>query len=185
MKNRGREREQVTKWYPFCFILFFFLTNNSRRNLSSSRAAGDVVFKCCWILDVPLLPPLMAKLFTDAATFAGFNAAPDVDIKFNGPRRSRRSSSSCLVSASTFATAKLSSFSFSLNNARIESRSLPAKEKTKKEKRMSKMKQEHIKNVWVEKQQIEFVGMNFKYQWNKNSNSNLFCVCKWLKLDFL
>lgn len=132
--KKKKKKRIVTKWYPFCFVLFClvpFLTNNSRRNLSSSRAAGDVLFKCCWILDVPLLPPLMAKLFTEAATFAGFNAAPDVDIKFNGPRRSRRSSSSCLVSASTFATAKLSSFSFSLNKARIESRSLPTKEKTK------------------------------------------------------
>ena len=137
----SRKKKIVTKWYPFCFVSF--LTNNSRRNLSSSRAAGDVPFKCCWILDVPLLlPPLMAKLFTEAATLAGFNAVPDVDIKFNGPRRSRRRSSSCLVSASTFATAKLSSFSFSLNKARIESRSLPTlrKEKRKEIKWMSEMK---------------------------------------------
>lgn len=103
----------------------------------------------------------MAKLFTEAATLAGFNAVPDVDIKFNGPRRSRRSSSSCLVSASTFATAKLSSFSFSLNKARIESRSLPTLKKKKRKRETNE------RNEVKKKKQIrpnKFVEMNFKYQ---------------------
>lgn len=41
----------------------------------------------------------------------------------------RRNSSNCLVSSSTLATAKDNSFSFSLNNARIESRSLAVDKK--------------------------------------------------------
>lgn len=122
------------------FVFVDFLTINSRRNLSSSRAAVDVLFKCCWILAVPLLLPLMFKLFTETVAFVvGFSAAPDVDIKFSGPRRSRRSSSSCLVSASTFATAKLSSFSFSLNKARIESRSLPGEKRKKKKTKTNRL----------------------------------------------
>lgn len=79
------------------------LTINSRRNFPSSRAACD---GGCW------LPPLFA-------------------IRLN-PRRSRRNSSNCLVRASTFATARLSSFSFSLKRARIESKSLPAKKTGRK-----------------------------------------------------
>lgn len=79
------------------------LTINSLRNFSNSTDATDV------------LTPFAPLLFV-----------PFPGIRFNGPRLSRRSSSNCLVSASTLATAKLSSFSFSLNNARIESRSLPA-----------------------------------------------------------
>lgn len=127
--NNGKKRrrnEKKKRGIVAMKLCVRLLTINSRRNLSSSRAAGDVPFKCCWILVVPLLPPLlMFKLFTEAAAaFAAFTPAA-VDIKFSGPRRSRRNSSSCFVSASTFATAKLSSFSFSLNSARIESRSLP------------------------------------------------------------
>lgn len=132
-KKKQKKKKEIVAM-KLCVLL---LTINSRRNLSSSRAAGDVPFKCCWILVVPLLlPPLMFKLFTErAAAFAAFTPAA-VDIRFSGPRRSRRNSSSCFVSASTFATAKLSSFSFSLNKARIESRSLPElsewwREKTK------------------------------------------------------
>lgn len=75
-----------------------FITMSSLRSFSSSLAAGDVA---CWLL------PLFV-------------------IKFK-PRLSLLNSSNCLVNASTFATAKLSSFSFSLNKARIESRSLPVK----------------------------------------------------------
>lgn len=81
-------------------MIALLLTTNSRRNFSSSRdACGGS--GCA----LPLLLP--------------------VDSRFMGQRRSRRKSSSCRVSASTFATAKLSSFSFSLKSARIESRSLP------------------------------------------------------------
>lgn len=43
----------------------------------------------------------------------------------------RLSSSNCRVSSSTLATATDNSFSFSLNNARIDSRSLAAKRKSK------------------------------------------------------
>lgn len=78
------------------------LTINSLLSFSSSLAACD---GGCWLL------PLFV-------------------IKLN-PRRSRLNSSNCLVSASTFATARLSSFSFSLKRARMESKSLPAKRRAK------------------------------------------------------
>lgn len=81
------------------------LTISSRRSLSSSRAAGDVVAPAP---PAPLLP-----------------TPPLPGMRASGARRSRRTSSSCRVSASTLATARLSSFSFSLNSARMESRSLP------------------------------------------------------------
>lgn len=139
MQRWTKDRKKAIVNIEFVFV--DFLTINSRRNLSSSRAAVDVLFKCCWILAVPLLLPLMFKLFTETVAFVvGFSAAPDVDIKFSGPRRSRRSSSSCLVSASTFATAKLSSFSFSLNKARIESRSLPGEKRKKKKNKNQSVK---------------------------------------------
>lgn len=80
-----------------------WLTINSLLSFSNSTDATDVL--------TPFVPVLFVPL---------------PGIRFNGPRLSLRSSSNCLVSASTLATARLSSFSFSLNNARIESRSLPA-----------------------------------------------------------
>lgn len=75
------------------------------------------------------LVPFIVKPFVETTEFAVFKPAAVVDNKFNVPRRSRRSSSNCFVSASTLATAKLSSFSFSLKRARIESRSLPENSK--------------------------------------------------------
>lgn len=101
------------------------LTINSRRNLSSSRAADVPLFE----FDPTLFAVLMLRPFDVTTELVAFRAAavavPGPVIKFNGPRRSRRISSNCLVNASTLATAKLNSFSFSLNRARIESRSLP------------------------------------------------------------
>lgn len=69
-------------------------------------------------------------------------AVPEPVIKFNGPRRSLRISSNCLVNASTLATAKLNSFSFSLNRARIESRSLP-------NKKIQENRKQSIQLVWI------------------------------------
>lgn len=108
------------------------VTINSRRNLSSSRAAGEVLlFECCCCKLLATAVPVL-KPFAVTVAFDDAKPVAVAVIKFSGPRRSRRKSSNCLVNASTLATAKLSSFSFSLNSARIESRSLPERQKKTK-----------------------------------------------------
>lgn len=116
------------------------LTINSRRNLSSSRAADVPLFE----FDPTLFVVFMLRPFDVTTELVAFRAAavPELVIKFNGPRRSLRISSNCLVNASTLATAKLNSFSFSLNRARIESRSLP-------NKKIEENRKQSIQLVWI------------------------------------